>query len=354
MKQPLRILNLIDIPWNSGLAAYAFDQAAALKGAGHEVIFACPEGSAAMDFAVRGKFRTHAIPGRKDLLGLPAAVKSLRTLAHKEKVNVVCAHTGRTQTLAWLLRLKLPKLAVVRVKADARPPSLGFTFSAVSKVISASGYIEDRYLAAGLDPARSALIRQAIALPAFEHPPSPPPWTIGMLGRLDPVKGHKCFLKAAAEVLRRGVPAQFHIAGYEANLTYKQLEKYAAGLGITSNVVFHGRVEDSFAFMKNCSIGVIASLGSEAVSRAALEWLACGRPLVSTTAGSLPEFARKDFLVPPGDHLALADKLCALTAAQEKLAYAGGENRSTAEKDFNPADFAAATAWLFETVCRKA
>ncbi len=354
MKQPLKILSVIDIPWNSGLAAYAFDQARALRSAGHCVIFACPPGSAAMEFARREKFRTHAIPGRKDYFGLPAAVKGLHALARAEKLNAVCAHTGRAQTMAWLLRLKVPGLPVVRVKADAQPPSLGFTFSAVTKVISASSYIEDLYLAAGLDPSSSALIRQGIALPPFEHPPAPPPWTIGLLGRLDPVKGHKCFLAAAAELLGRGVEAEFHIAGGEANLKYRDLEKYAAGLGITRNVVFHGRVEDTVAFMKNCSVGVIASLGSEAVSRAALEWLACGRPLVATTAGSLPEFTPKTMLVAPGDHMALADKLFALTGAPEKLAYSGGENRARAGNDFSPAGFADATCWLFENLCRTA
>ncbi|HNW43977.1 MAG TPA: glycosyltransferase family 4 protein [Elusimicrobiales bacterium] len=349
MKQPLKILSIIDIPWNSGLAAYAFDQARALRAGGHEVIFACPDGSAAMEFAAREKFRAYAIPGRKEYFGLLEATLRLRELAREEKIDALCAHTGRAQTLAWLLRLKVP---LVRVKADAKLPSLGFTFRAVTKVISASAFIEDRYLNAGLDPSRSALIRQGIALPEFEYPPSPPPWTIGLLGRLDPVKGHKCFLQAAADVLRRGIKVKFHIAGYEAGLKYSDLKTYADWLQISDDVVFHGRVEDSFAFMKGCSIGVIASLGSEAVSRAALEWLACGRPLVVTTVGSLPEFVSVDLQVPPGAHQALADKLVDIIGAPEQLAYTGGENRSRAESDFSAADFVKATNWLFESLCR--
>ena len=354
MGKPLKILSVLDIPWNSGLAAYAFEQARALAAAGHTVYFACPENSAAMAFAAAEGFSTFRIPDRKEHFRTLTAALRLGRAAADAGIDIVCAHTGRAQTIAWLLRLKARGLPLIRVKADAKLPSLGFTFSAVSKVISASGFIEDRYLAEGLDPSRSILIRQGIAVPPFEHPPSPPPWTIGLLGRLDPVKGHFCFLRAAEEVLRRGIKTEFHIAGYEANLKYDDLKKYADELGITPNVVLHGRVEDSFAFMKTCSIGVIASLGSEAVSRAALEWLACGRPLVATTAGSLPEFAGDDFVVPPGDHLALAEKLCALMAAPEKLAYTGGENRAKAEKDFSYSGFAKDTCWVFEAACARA
>ena len=56
MKMQFRILNLIDIPWNSGLAAYAFDQAKALKARGHAVYFACPPKSAAWEFSKNEKF----------------------------------------------------------------------------------------------------------------------------------------------------------------------------------------------------------------------------------------------------------------------------------------------------------
>ena len=120
MKQPLRILSVIDIPWNSGLAAYAFDQALALRGAGHSVTFACPEGSAAMRFAAKEGFRALPIPGRKDYFRLPLALLRLRSAARAGGVDVVCAHSGRAQTLGFLLGLPL-----LRVKADAKKPTAG-------------------------------------------------------------------------------------------------------------------------------------------------------------------------------------------------------------------------------------
>ncbi|MEK7722127.1 MAG: glycosyltransferase family 4 protein [Elusimicrobiota bacterium] len=351
MKQPLRILSVIDIPWNSGLAAYAFEQALALRGGGHSVVFACPEGSAAMEFAARENFKHFPISGRKEYHRLPPTLLRLRAAVRKEKLDAICAHTGRAQTMCFLLGLPL-----LRVKADAKKPSGGFfasgslTFSSVKKTIAASAYIEKLYREAGLDSSRVTVIRQGIKLPPAAPLQSSVPFKIGMMGRLDPVKGHACFLKAAAELLRSGVKAEFHIAGYEAGVKYPDLLKIAEELDITASVVFHGKVEYPFKFMAACDIGVIASLGSEAVSRAALEWLASGRPLISTPAGSLPEYVNPEWLVSPGDHAALAVKIAGLLADPARIKILGEENRTRAARDFSSEAFAAATCAVFEEV----
>ncbi|PIU19469.1 MAG: hypothetical protein COT18_07380 [Elusimicrobia bacterium CG08_land_8_20_14_0_20_59_10] len=343
MKQPLKILSAIDIPWNSGLAAYAFDQARALCAAGHTVYFACPTGSAAMALAAAAGFRTFNIPGRKDNLRLPRAVLRLRAFSRTEGIDVVCAHTGRTQTMACLLGRP-----VIRVKADAKLPSAGLIYSRVTRVIAASTYIKGLYLKAGLDGRRITVLRPGIK-PHRNAPRKPGPAPkIGILGRLDPVKGHACFLKAAAELKRLGITAEFHVAGHEANVKYADLERTAAQLGITGSVFFRGAVKDVFGFMGSCDIGVIASLGSEAFSRVALEWLSTGRPLISTTAGSLPEFLPARFLFHPGDHAALAGKLADLLSDPRKMAAAGEENLARAAGNFSPGAFAAATCSVFE------
>ena len=343
MKRPLRILSAIDIPWNSGLAAYAFDQALALRGAGHAVVFACPENSAAELFAAREGFRVVTIPGRKEYHKLPLALLRLRAAAAGEEIDVFCAHTGRTQSLGFLLGLPM-----LRVKADVKPPSAGFTFSAVKKTIAASGYVRDLYLAAGLEGSGVAVIRQGITPPPYVPPRTTGPLRVGLLGRLDPVKGHEVFLKAAAALAASGYDAEFHVAGYEANVKYGDLRRLAGELGIEGRVAFHGRVDGPFKFMASCDIGVMASLGSEAVSRAALEWLAAGRPLVSTSAGSLPEYVDAERLVPPGDHEALADALSKLLDDPAAAAALGAVNLDRAREEFAPQAFAAATCDIFE------
>lgn len=343
MKPRLKILSVIDIPWNSGLAAYAFDQALALRGAGHGVVFACPAGSAALEFAQKNGFKAYEIPGRKQHHKLPLALLRLRAIAKEEAIDLAAAHTGRAQTLAFLLGLPL-----VRVKADAKRPSAGFTFGSVKKVVAASAYIEGLYLAAGLDRARLAVIPPGIALPEIPERLAAPPYRVGLLGRLDLVKGHDCFLRAAANLLKGGAVAEFHVAGYEANLKYADLRRAAADLGVAGKVFFHGRTEGPFGFMAACDIGVIPSLGSEAVSRAALEWLAAGRPLVASSVGSLPEYTAAKWLAAPGDPDDLALKLGPLLADRALIKKIGGENRARAAAEFSREAFAADTVKVFE------
>ncbi|HAF96591.1 MAG: hypothetical protein A2021_08790 [Elusimicrobia bacterium GWF2_52_66] len=350
MKKQLRILNLIDIPWNSGLASYAFDQARALKAAGHAVYFACPEGSAAREFAGREGFVCFSLPGRKELfLRLPFL--RLKKILAAEGIDIVNAHTGRTQTLAFTLAcFSAKKIAVIRTKADARPPSKSFTLRKVSKIIAASDFIKNGYLKLGVPPKKLALARQGITLPAVTLQDSEPPYKIGVLGRLDTVKGHECFLKAAAELIKIGIKAKFHIAGYEAGVKYTDLKKLAAELGLGTAAVFHGRVPDSFEFINSCDIGAIPSLGSEAVSRAALEWLSAAKPVVASRVGSLPEFITPENLVPPGDAAALALRLQTLLSAPERLNKLGTANRERAVSVFSPEIFARRTCRIFEQV----
>jgi glycosyltransferase involved in cell wall biosynthesis len=343
MKKQLNILSVIDIPWHSGLAAYAFHQAQALRAGGHRVLFACPSGSAAMAFAEREGFRAFSIPGRKEHHKLPLALLRLRSIARDNKITLVAAHTGRAQTLACLLGLR-----TVRVKADAKKPSAGITFSAVPLTITASGYIRNLYLKAGLPAQKIAVIPPGIDAPPLQPREPAPPYRVGLLGRLDLVKGHDCFLQAAAALLRSGVPATFHIAGCEANLKYEDLRRAAADLGIEKSVFMHGKAPSALDFMASCDAGVIPSLGSEAVSRAALEWLACGKPLIASAVGSLPEYVPAARLVPPEAPAALAGKLKELLASPQTLAAEGAANRARAEQAFSPAVFAAATCAAFE------
>ncbi len=353
MTAPLNILSLIDIPWNSGLAAYAFDQALALREAGHKPSFACHRDSAAAGFAAREGFPLFPLSDRKTIL-TPLEILRLRRLVNTRGFDVLAPQTGRTQTLAWLASF-LPgrPFAIIRTKSDASLPAGGLTFSRVKRVIAASEYIRKSYLKKGFTPAGVITVRQGIKPPSLPPLRQPPPFKIGLLGRLDPVKGHECFLKAAAELLSGGASAEFHIAGEEVNVKYADLRKAAAGLGIEEKVFFHGRAKDSFEFMSACDIGAVPSLGSEAVSRAALEWLACGKPLVASAVGSLPEFAGEQWLARPGDHRGLAEKLSELIADPQKARALGEENRTRAERDFSQKAFTSATCAVFEEAAGK-
>jgi len=344
----MKILNIIDIPWHSALAAYAFDQSAALAGRGHGVFFAAPEKSAAAEFALKNGFPLTLIPPRKDYMLLGAVLK-LKELIRTEGIDVVNVHTGKAQTIAWLVSLISPRpFAIIRTKADAKRPRAGFALGRTALVITGSKVIKQMYLAAGLSAEKAEVIYQGVTPPPERTGRYAAPLKVGILGRLDPVKGHACFIEAAALALKKFPDAEFLIAGREEDIKYSGLEARAKALGITGSIKHLGHVPDALAFCQSCDIGVIASLASEAVSRAALEWLGAGRPLVATAVGSLPEFLPAEWLVPPGDPAMLAERLVSLMGSPEKMRAAGAANRARALADFAPAAFAERTEKNFK------
>ena len=345
----MKILNIIDIPWHSALAAYAFDQSAALAGCGHEIYFAAAQDSAAAAFARKNKFPLTIIPSRKNIMILGTVLK-LKKLIESEGIDVVNAHTGKGQTLAWITSLASSRpFAIIRTKADAKRPRNSFALGKTAVVIAGSGIIKRMYVEAGINPAKVEVVYQCITVLPESPKAAASPLKVGILGRLDPVKGHACFIEAAALALKKFPAAEFLIAGREENVKYPSLAARAKELGIEGNVRYLGHVPDSAAFTRSCDIGVIASVASEAVSRAALEWLEAGRPLLATSVGSLPEFVADDCLVPPQDPESMAGALIELLRSPEKRLQFGERNRSRALKDFTKARFAEQTSFLFES-----
>ena len=348
----MRILNIIDIPWHSGLAAYAFDQSTALAAHGHAIYFAAPEASASAAFALKKKIPLTLIPPRKDLMILGTVLK-LKRLIDAEGIDIVNAHTGKAQTMAWLVSLITARpFVIIRTKADAKRPKNSFVLGKTAVVIVGSEVIKEMYTAAGADPAKVEVVYQGISRwPEMPKSPSGP-LKVGILGRLDPVKGHACFIEAAALVLNKVPAVEFLIAGGEANVKFSALEARAKALGISDSVKYLGQVADGAAFIRSCDIGVIASLSSEAVSRVALEWLAAGKPLLATSVGSLPEFVPPEWLVPPQNPGMLADALRTLLESPEKMLAAGAKNRARALENFSPESFAKKTAAIFEVAAK--
>ena len=332
----MRVLHLIDEPWDSGLTHYALRLSLHLTAAGHASAVAVRRGK-------KPEERARAMG--LDVLPFDGAAQLRRALRSREW-DVVNAHTGRMHTFAVIHRLlaggRKAGYAVVRTRGDARPlsvhPLIRFLYRRTEAVIAASDHIRAQYeseLGAGGEFARTVY-------PSVDPRPDgplPPEARIGILGRLDPVKGHAIFIGAAAHVLSQAPEARFAVAGREANVAADLLRNQARELGIEDRVAFVGFHPSSTEFMASCRVGVIASIGSEEVSRACLEWMACGRPVVGTLVGSLPELIETQetgFLVPPGDSLALGDAILGLLKRPDDAARMGRRALEVAAARYSP------------------
>lgn len=105
---------------------------------------------------------------------------------------------------------------------------------------------------------------------------------IGVLARLDPMKGHEVFLRAAVEVTAQRADARLVCIGDGTESV--RLEALAADLGVGSKVMFVGSTNEPVAALNALDIYCSPSL-SEGFSNAIAEAMACGLPCVVTNVG---------------------------------------------------------------------
>ncbi len=140
-----------------------------------------------------------------------------------------------------------------------------------------------------------------------------------------PLKGLFYLLKALAEISKTRKVRLIVVGTPKKNGAVVKLIKT---LGIGHLVTFTGRIEDG-EFVRQYARAAMAVVPSvyEGFGLPAGEAMACGVPVISTTGGALPEVVGDaGILVPPADHLLLAEAVKALLDSPEradKLGLAG-------------------------------
>jgi len=141
---------------------------------------------------------------------------------------------------------------------------------------------------------------------------------VGMVGRLEPVKGPQYLIEAAKPVLDAVPRVKFMIVG-DGSLR-SNLETRCNQLGISHRVVFANWREDVPQILAILDMLVLPSL-NEAVGRILLEAGAVGVPAVATYVGGVPEIVHDHetgLLVPPRSPEELAKAIVTLSRDEEK------------------------------------
>ncbi|HOM02309.1 MAG TPA: polysaccharide pyruvyl transferase CsaB [Acetivibrio sp.] len=135
---------------------------------------------------------------------------------------------------------------------------------------------------------------------------------IGILARLDPVKGLDTFLKAASVVIKTVPSARFLIAGDGPER--KSLEKKAVSYGLQDNVFFLGFVNKPYDFLNCIDINTLTSL-SESFPYAILEGSLLKKATISSDVGGISDLIESGingFLFKPEDYKTLAGHILTL------------------------------------------
>lgn len=152
-------------------------------------------------------------------------------------------------------------------------------------------------------------------------------------GRLAYHKGAG-FFTVAAETLTKPPNVRFVIVGEGPMET--EIRRRAARPPLAGRLTLTGRREDAVAIIASADLFVLPSL-SEGLPLTLLEAAMCGRAVVASNTGGMPEIVKNGetgLLVPPGDATALAESIVSLLSDQREREKMGAAARQLWERKF--------------------
>ncbi|HEY9630130.1 MAG TPA: glycosyltransferase [Coleofasciculaceae cyanobacterium] len=157
------------------------------------------------------------------------------------------------------------------------------------------------------------------------------------VGRLAVVKGLPILLESLAALKPSYPDIVLTVVGDGPDRA--QLEQQAAELGLTANVKFVGYQSQAEVreYMQQTDIFVMSSF-AEGVPVVLMEAMAAGVPVVATQIAGVSELVEDSisgFLVPPGDPIALGDRIAKLLSSAELRNRLGTAGRAKVGKEFN-------------------
>ena len=290
-------------------------------------------------------------------------------------ISLVNAHRPEDHIFAYLARQRSKRqIPLIRTISDVRPPKdqrfNRLLHEKTDFFIFTSKSSFDRYQSVWpIFQDNSAIIYGALNTDQFQADPQSSRLRqhleipesdilIGIVARLDPVKNHDMFLKAAAILAAKVPNARFLIAGESCNIQMDTLREQALGLGIEERCHFMERTPEWSAreLIAALDIGVVTSRGSEVICRVAAEYMAMGKPVVVTDVNVLPEMVDdgiNGFVVGNNDHQTLARRLELLCFNPEVRLHMGREARRYAEERFSYSTLVEKTLEVYAMLLRR-
>ncbi len=166
---------------------------------------------------------------------------------------------------------------------------------------------------------------------------------VGVVGRLDPWKGHDLFIKAASQVVKRYPETVFLIVGGEVVGHGREglrddLEQLSSQLGLQDNVIFTGHRSDIYNVMQAMDIFVHSSVSPDPLPGVVMEAQYCARPVVGANAGGVPEEIKDGetgLLYEMGDYNDMALKIAELIGNGELAKEMGKRGHNRVKEVFN-------------------
>ena len=299
----------------------------AMRKRGHSVFLACPPDATIASRAAADGIQV--IPFSDAKAAYPASLVKLTRLFKATGVCVVNPHSSRDGWLAGLAA----RLAGVQCIVRSRHIEVDYPNAILSRlafhrlphhVLTTSQRISERLISElRLDPRRVTCIPTGIdlgrfhpgAVPSLGSDPRIPPrrLLIGMIAVLRSWKGHDDFLSAARILADSGAPVHFIVAGDGPGKN--SLLRGIGSRGLQEKVTWIGHRDDVPNIIASLDVLVLPSYAHEGIPQIILQAQACGKAVVGTSIGGIPEVIQQGetgLLTAPRDPVQLASSLSRL------------------------------------------
>jgi glycosyltransferase involved in cell wall biosynthesis len=337
-----------------------------LRAAGHRALLIAHPAGELRRRAAEGLDLVPLAPGHE--LDLKSGWKLARVF-NRLRPDIVHAHDPHAVSMAALglsmatLQPTPPLVASRRVDFHLKTNSFSrWKYRQVQRFITASDAIAQVLRADGVTPAQIVTVHEGIDAdriarvdPVSVHAelwlPTGAP-VVGNIGALVPHKGQRHLVDAAALVVQDVPDARVVIFG-EGELR-KALEHQVKQQHLEKHVLLPGFRDDVLALLKTFDVFVMSS-EMEGLGTSILDAMACGKPVVGTRTGGIPEVVEDGVtgvLVEPRDARALAAAITTLLQDESLRTTMGTAGLARVRERFTVDRMVAETVKVYEDVAR--
>ena len=290
--------------------------------------------------------------GTKSFAHLAGAIRMARTLRHC-KCDIVVTNTSTVCEGAIAARLLgVPHMTYVREFGD---PGYGLDFElGLERSIKLLNLLSTRMIFNShavaehfrrvVPAAKARIVYNAVIVPGVSQSGEPAQnerhdeiCVCLVVGSILQAKGQEDAIRAVHELARRGRAVRLRLVGAGRADAVTRCMELIDSLSLGAQVELVGQVSDPYPHILSADVVLVCSR-REAFSRIPLEAMKLARPVIAAQSGGIPEQVRDGFngyLYPPGDWMALADKVQALCSDRQAASAMARRAQDWALRTFN-------------------